>query len=1020
MYNSSTKKLKAVLVAILAIVLLVNAVLPMTVMGSSKKNTGDYQYYAIKSGDTLTRIAKTHGVTVSDIMTANNLSDADRIISGKVIKIPLTEESSASTWSSSRLSLNLVDANVKDALSAIARNAGYTIIFVGDATTTLTVNLEQMSALKAIDYVTRLAGLSYLKDGNTLMVGTTAELNEKFVDKVVMTKFTLKYITVGVLQTQASALGLSNIQYVSTEADDGTVFVSASPKELAKIQELIKLIDVSSNINAGAALVAANFKEISLNYITAEEFSGLLSNLGLNTGITLASRPYSLYTFVTGDAFNEIIKIKNVVDKPLSGKNAETENKNDENGGSGGSTDTGTGSTTETKEEKSMRKISLEYINRAIAVDILASFPYEVTVHGPSFIKKTIWIKGTTSELDSAENALKSFDTQEYLDAAEAGTSVEEEKVITEKVELKYINRKAAEDVLNSFASSVTVHGPELVTDAVWLRGKTSDVESAKSVLDSFDTQEYANLIKANEKVDESGNAPILLEAVSLNFIDRQTAVSVLSTFDISVTIHGPENEVKKLWLRGTQSAIDEAKAKIAMYDTETYANQISSESTATSEKIVKVTLNDITKETAKKVLSNLPYSVTVYEPDPTTNTLMIKGTGENVDKAVAELKLLDKKSVAEQIQAENDAVSEKITKVTLNDITKETAKTILSNLPYSVTVYDADPSTNTLIIKGTGANVDKAVAELKNLDSKAVATQVKNEAASSLKTTTKIPLEHIDRATAERILNSFPLDVTICGPEDVKDAIWINGTEKAKAEAKNYIKQFDKEGYGTTGTTETVDETVLEVVELENIDRITAIDIIGSFPYEVTVYGPDNMTKKIWLMGLQSQINEIKAKFKEFDTPDYADSVKLSNQFFIYDLTNNTAQEILDRLANLDVEGVTFKTNSYAAISKTLIVYCDYVRQEEIKALLKDLDDATTAEVVYRAVEVTADETTAKDRIDGLMSVHPEIPEISEFKFVTVPSKTGSGSACTTYVKATPEMADYIKGLLTELDSAA
>ena len=44
MYNSSTKKLKAVLVAILAIVLLVNAVLPMTVMGSSKKNTGDYQY----------------------------------------------------------------------------------------------------------------------------------------------------------------------------------------------------------------------------------------------------------------------------------------------------------------------------------------------------------------------------------------------------------------------------------------------------------------------------------------------------------------------------------------------------------------------------------------------------------------------------------------------------------------------------------------------------------------------------------------------------------------------------------------------------------------------------------------------------------------------------------------------------------------------------------------------------------------------------------------------------------------
>ena len=576
MYNSSTKKLKAVLVAILAIVLLVNAVLPMTVMGSSKKNTGDYQYYVIKSGDTLTRIAKTHGVTVSDIMTANNLSDADRIISGKVIKIPLTEESSASTWSSSRLSLNLVDANVKDALSAIARNAGYTIIFVGDATTTLTVNLEQMSALKAIDYVTRLAGLSYLKDGNTLMVGTTAELNEKFVDKVVMTKFTLKYITVGVLQTQASALGLSNVQYVSTEADDGTVFVSASPKELAKIQELIKLIDVSSNINAGAALVAANFKEISLEHITAEEFSSLLSSLGLDPGIVVASRPYTLYTFVTGSALADIKTIKAVIDKPLTGAN----------------------------------------------------------------------------------------------------------------------------------------------------------LGASKS-----------------DQVVEPSTTP--------------------------------------------SSGTDE----------------------------------------------------------PTT------------------------------------------------------------------------PGTST----------------------------------------------------------------------------------------------------GTPGTsTDTAETKILREVELEYIDRTMAVGIIDSFPYEVTVYGPEKMTKKLWLMGTESEVNKAESKIKEFDTESYADSMKLENTFFVYDLQNCTAQEMLDRLANINLENVTFKTNAYPTISKALIVYCDYAKQEQVKSLLDAMDMASTEEVLNRAVEVTASEAVARNRIAGLMSVHPEIPTMDQFTFVTADSKTGSGSACTTYVKATPEMADYIKGLLTELDSAA
>lgn len=578
MYNSSTKKLKAVLVAVLAIVLLVNAVLPMTVMGSSKKNSGDYQYYVIKSGDTLTRIAKTHGVTVSDIMTANNLSDADRIISGKVIKIPLTEESSASTWSSSRLSLNLVDANVKDALSAIARNAGYTIIFVGDATTTLTVNLEQMSALKAIDYVTRLAGLSYLKDGNTLMVGTTAELNEKFIDKVVMTKFTLKYITVGVLQTQASALGLSNVQYVSTEADDSTVFVSASPKELAKIQELIRLIDVSSNINAGAALVAANFKEINLEHITAEEFSSLLSSLGLDPGIVVASRPYTLYTFVTGSALADINTIKAVIDKPLSGANL--------------------------------------------------------------------------------------------------GAS----------------------------------------------------------------------------KSDQ------------------------------------------------------------------------------------------------------------VVEPSTTPSG----GTGE--------------------------------------------------------------PSTGT---PGTSTGTP--------------------------------------------------------------------GTSTGSEEAK-----------------------ILREIELVYIDRTMAVGIIDSFPYEVTVYGPEKMTKKLWLMGTESEVNKAEGKIKEFDTESYADSMKLENTFFVYDLQNCTAQEMLDRLANIKLENVTFKTNAYPTISKALIVYCDFAKQEQVKSLLDAMDTASTEEVLNRAVEVTANEAVARNRIAGLMSVHPEIPTMDQFTFITADSKTGSGSACTTYVKATPEMADYIKGLLAELDSAA
>ena len=46
----------------------------------------------VKSGDTLTSIAKAHGVTVSDLQTWNQISDPNMIRVGQVLKIYHAEE----------------------------------------------------------------------------------------------------------------------------------------------------------------------------------------------------------------------------------------------------------------------------------------------------------------------------------------------------------------------------------------------------------------------------------------------------------------------------------------------------------------------------------------------------------------------------------------------------------------------------------------------------------------------------------------------------------------------------------------------------------------------------------------------------------------------------------------------------------------------------------------------------------------------------------------------------------------
>lgn len=427
--NSSRKSSKTVIVFILAFALLISALMPMMVMGSSNEqgSNTDYQYYSVKSGDTLTRIAKTYGVTISDIMTANNLSSADRIVAGKVLKVPISSSSSngSSSLVSTRLSLNVVDADVKDILSAIALNAGYTIILSEEVNSTLTINLENMTALKAIDYVTRLAGVTYLKDGNTLMIGSAQSLNTTFIDKTVFSKITLKYITAELLMSKASELGLSSIQMMSTTMDQHSMHVSGYPKEMAKLNELLGILDVSSNIMVGGDKVTDDFSSIDLTYIDANEFNGLLSSLGLSQGIVLGSRPYTLFVYVTGDALRDIKTIKNVVDKPLSGKNAEsvTTPPTGENATTTSpiitppatepsTSPSGGQPTTPTDDNKilSSQQI-LANIDVTTATAILSTLGLNVTMYSNSKFTKTYWLLGAAADVQKAIDAINNIDT---------------------------------------------------------------------------------------------------------------------------------------------------------------------------------------------------------------------------------------------------------------------------------------------------------------------------------------------------------------------------------------------------------------------------------------------------------------------------------------------------------------------------------------------------------------------------------------------------------------------------------
>lgn len=568
--KSSKKSLKAALVFVLALILLTNAVLPMAVVGSNNDASAEYQYYSVKAGDTLTRIAKNYGVTVSDLMTANDLSNADKIYTGQIIKVPLSSASAkGNALVSSRISMTVVEADIKDVLSAIALNAGYYIIMEEGKSETVTVTLQEMSALKAIDYVTRLVGMTFLKDGNTIYVGTADALNSTFVDKTVLTKIHLDYISAEGLQTQMSALGLSNVQIVSTNNKD-EFYISGYPKELAKVSELIKLLDVSSNIMAGGGMIASNFTPLELEYITADEFNGLLGNLGLSTGIVLSSRPYTLYVYVSGANLTDIKTIQRIVDKPLTGANLAaqgttapaagedvtiTEPSTEPTTGTPSEPTTGTPSdpTTPTEEPLVLREVELTVIDRSAAEEILNSFPLTITVYGPEKMTKKLWIAGTQDQVDQAEAYIRQFDNADYAAS-----------VLNDKRFFAYeLQNCTAAEMLNRLAA-LELEGVTFKTSTYSALTKSLIVycepyleESVKALLLEMDTT--ATSETANRAIEATSNTTVARQR-----IDALCALyPELNAYEFTVTeIPGKDGEMKCVtYVKASSETADYIKA---------------------------------------------------------------------------------------------------------------------------------------------------------------------------------------------------------------------------------------------------------------------------------------------------------------------------------------------------------------------------------------------------------------------------------------------------------------------------
>ncbi len=537
--KTKNSRMRSIGIFALVFVLLTSMVLPLAASGSSDDIMGTY---TVEEGDTLASIAAEHGVTVSSIVENNGISASSKLYNGQKLLIPgaasVEDDSTTVYGSSSSISIDFESgSDLIGVLETILAHTGYKMIFKGSAPTVPAIALDNVTPLTAIDYVLRMVDMTYIKNDNLIYVGTADTLNSNFIDSKALTKFSLQYISTDTLTSQLSTLGIS-VQIVKVDINLREFWVSGYPMQLAKMAELIETLDNKKNITVGSASISSSLTAIEMEHITASEFSGLLGSLGLHTGITMAAHPMVLYVYATGDAYNDIMNIKRLVDyyDPDSQQSA----GGSADGSTDGSTDDSTDGTTSdvviSDGETSLVRVDLAYINKEAAQSIISTFGYDVEILGLDLYEKRIWIQGVTEEVDAAVERIKENDTADN-NTDRTFFIYELKNIVASELQSKigFINIEDVEFYFGSY--------PQL-TKSIMVYCPTNKVEEVKEIIASLDSN-LGDMYYPIATITDASELSILAakEELCVKLINNPT-ISVAS-FELSGDLDPSDDGVK-------------------------------------------------------------------------------------------------------------------------------------------------------------------------------------------------------------------------------------------------------------------------------------------------------------------------------------------------------------------------------------------------------------------------------------------------------------------------------------------
>lgn len=204
------------------------------------------------------------------------------------------------------------NADIRDILSIFANKLDVNMIYLGSGFST-SFSISGVSATRAFEIFMKstAAGgnaLSFVRDGDLMLVGPAGTLSGNFPEMMVFTSFELEYITAQELTGYLSTLGI-NVNSLILDESTNRLFVQGFPYEISKASEVINMLDREEYFPGGGTQ-EINIIPYRLKYISAGTLKGVMGTLGVQADtIIMNANPETLWVSAGTSEHDSIKKI---------------------------------------------------------------------------------------------------------------------------------------------------------------------------------------------------------------------------------------------------------------------------------------------------------------------------------------------------------------------------------------------------------------------------------------------------------------------------------------------------------------------------------------------------------------------------------------------------------------------------------------------------------------------------------------------------------------------------------------